>query len=138
MKHLLALALALAAGAACAQSVSLQGMLGSKALLIVDGSAPKGVAVGETHKGVKVLATQGDQATLEFGGRRHVLRLPVASEGEMAAGPAASLPARAAEHASREGLRLGIDPLDVHDAIRDQRFRSSLPRLARQALDRSR
>ena len=33
---------------------------------------------------------------------------------------------------------LGIDPLDVHDAIRDQRFRSSLPRLARQALDRSR
>jgi aspartyl protease family protein len=75
MKHLLALALALAAGAACAQSVSLQGMLGSKALLIVDGTAPKGVAVGETHKGVKVLSTQGDQATLEFGGRRHTLRV---------------------------------------------------------------
>jgi aspartyl protease family protein len=75
MKHLIALALALAAGGAGAQSVSLQGMLGSKALLIVDGAAPKSVAVGETHKGVKVLATLGDQATLEFGGRRHVLRV---------------------------------------------------------------
>lgn len=75
MKRLLAFTLALAAGAAFAQSVSLQGMLGRKALLIVDGGAPKGVAVGETHQGVKVLATQGDEATVEIGGRRHVLRV---------------------------------------------------------------
>ena len=75
MKHLIALALALAAAGAAAQSVALQGMLGSKALLIVDGSPPKGVAVGETHKGVKVLATQGDQATVEIDGRRHTLRV---------------------------------------------------------------
>jgi len=75
MKRLLAVSLALAAGAAAAQSVALQGMLGSKALLIVDGSAPKTVAPGETHMGVKVLTTQGDQAVLEFGGRRHTLRV---------------------------------------------------------------
>lgn len=75
MKQLLALALALAAGVAAAQSVALQGMLGNKALLIVDGGAPKSVAPGETHKGVKVLATMGDQATVEIDGKRHVLRV---------------------------------------------------------------
>ena len=75
MKNYIALALALLAGAAAAQSVTLQGMLGSKALLIVDGSAPKSVAVGETHMGVKVLATLGDQATVEINGRKHTLRV---------------------------------------------------------------
>ena len=75
MKRLLALTLALAAGATGAQSVSLQGMLGSKALLMVDGGAPKSVAVGETFQGVKVIATQGDQATVERDGKRHTLRV---------------------------------------------------------------
>jgi aspartyl protease family protein len=65
----------LACAAASAQSVALQGMLGSKALLIVDGSAPKSVAPGETHKGVKVVSTSGDQAVIEVGGRRHTLRV---------------------------------------------------------------
>ena len=75
MKRLLAFTLALAAVAAAAQSVSLQGMLGRKALLIVDGGAPKSVAPGETYNGIKVLATQGDEATLEIDGRRHTLRV---------------------------------------------------------------
>ena len=66
MRRLIAVSLALAAGTAFAQSVALQGMLGSKALLIVDGSAPKSVAPGETHKGVKVLSTLGDQAVVEI------------------------------------------------------------------------
>jgi aspartyl protease family protein len=85
MKRLLAAAVCLAAAAAAAQSVSLQGMLGSKALLIVDGSPPKGVAVGEAHRGVKVLATAGDQATVEIGGKRHTLRVgdAPASVGQM-------------------------------------------------------
>ena len=75
MKLLLAAVAALACGAALAQSVALQGMMGSKALLIVDGAAPKSVAPGETHQGVKVLSTVGDQAVLEFGGKRHTLRV---------------------------------------------------------------
>ncbi|HVE52070.1 MAG TPA: TIGR02281 family clan AA aspartic protease [Ramlibacter sp.] len=89
MQRLLALAIALAAGGAFAQSVALQGMLGSKALLIVDGSAPKGVAVGETHKGVKVVATRGDEATVEIGGQRHTLRVgdAPASVGQGGGGP---------------------------------------------------
>jgi len=50
-------------------------MLGSKALVIVDGGAPKGVAVGETHRGVKIVSTQGDVAVVEIAGKRHTLRV---------------------------------------------------------------
>ncbi|GAC1603512.1 MAG: TIGR02281 family clan AA aspartic protease [Ramlibacter sp.] len=67
-------ALALATGA-WAQSVSLQGMLGQKALLIVDGGAPHSVAPGETWQGVKLLTTLGDQAVVEIKGRKHTLRM---------------------------------------------------------------
>lgn len=72
---LAALALVLAAGGAAAQAVALQGMLGNKALLIVDGAPPKTVAPGETHRGVKVLSTMGDQAVVEIAGQRHTLRV---------------------------------------------------------------
>jgi aspartyl protease family protein len=71
----MALVAALACGIAAAQSVALQGMMGSKALLIVDGAPPKMVAPGESHKGVKVLSTMGDQAVVEIGGKRHTLRV---------------------------------------------------------------
>ena len=70
---------ALAALAFCAsvaaQAVSLQGMLGSKALLVVDGGAPRSVAPGETHQGIKVLSTLGDQALVEIKGKKHTLRI---------------------------------------------------------------
>lgn len=76
MKRILAAALALACTlAAAADSVALQGMLGKRALLIVNGAPPKGVAPGESHLGVKVLSTQGDQAVVEIGGQRHTLRV---------------------------------------------------------------
>jgi aspartyl protease family protein len=71
----LVLAGLLIGAAAFAQSVALQGILGTKALLIVDGAPPKSVAPGETHKGVKVISTAGDQAVLEYGGQRHTLRI---------------------------------------------------------------
>lgn len=63
------------AHAAMAQSVVLAGMLGSRALVIVDGSAPKSVAVGESHKGVKLHSTDGDTAVVEVAGRRQTLRV---------------------------------------------------------------
>ena len=65
----------LAAAAAHAQSVALAGMLGSKALLVVNGTAPKTVATGESHEGVKVISTSGDQAVVEQNGKRSTLRL---------------------------------------------------------------
>ena len=47
------------------QSVALSGVMGSKALLVVDGGAPKALAVGETYQGIKVLSVSGEQAVLE-------------------------------------------------------------------------
>jgi len=78
MKHSALLALALSgllSPMAWAQTVGLSGMLGGKALIIVDGSAPKAVAAGDSHKGVKIVSTQGDQAVVEIEGQRHTLRV---------------------------------------------------------------
>jgi aspartyl protease family protein len=75
MKSVLGAVLLAWAGAAAAQSVALQGMLGNRALLIVNGAAPKSVAPGESHQGVKVLSTLGEQAVVEIEGRRHTLRV---------------------------------------------------------------
>jgi aspartyl protease family protein len=72
---LLGLSLLLHASSAWAQTVGLAGMLGTKALLIVDGAAPKSVAPGEAYKGVKVISTQGDVALLEIGGKQHSVRV---------------------------------------------------------------
>ncbi len=58
-----------------AQNVALQGMLGGKALLIVDGGAPRAVAPGESLQGVKVLSTSGDQAVVLAGGQRMTLHV---------------------------------------------------------------
>ncbi|HMS26457.1 MAG TPA: TIGR02281 family clan AA aspartic protease [Burkholderiaceae bacterium] len=61
--------------------------MGGKALMIVDGSAPKIVAVGDSYQGVKVLSTQGgDTAVIQIAGKRMNVRvgdLP-ASVGEQA------------------------------------------------------
>ena len=77
-RHLLVFVLTsafLASGAAAAQAVALSGILGSKALLVVNGSAPRGVAVGESHQGVKVVAVGRDDAVLEIDGARSTVRL---------------------------------------------------------------
>ena len=61
--------------AAWSQSVSLQGMLGNRALLIIDGGAPRSVAPGESVGSVRVLSTSGDQAVISLHGQRHTLRI---------------------------------------------------------------
>ncbi|MDR2032107.1 MAG: retroviral-like aspartic protease family protein [Azoarcus sp.] len=67
--------LALAGGAAAAD-LALAGILGRKALLVVDRGAPQVVAVGkQTAEGVKLLAIEGERAIVEFEGQRHALRL---------------------------------------------------------------
>ena len=76
--HLLAALLASALwvpSAAAAQAVALSGILGSKALLVVNGSAPRGVAAGETHQGVKVVSVGRDDAVVEIDGARSTVRL---------------------------------------------------------------
>src|ERR1700761_7840041 len=56
------------AGAALAQSVAFSGMLGEKALLIINGQA-RGVAVGATVDGAKLVRLAGTQAKIEAGGK---------------------------------------------------------------------
>jgi aspartyl protease family protein len=58
-----------------AESVALAGMLGGKALLVVNGTAPRTVAAGDTHQGVKVISTSGEQAVVEQSGQRQTLRV---------------------------------------------------------------
>lgn len=58
-----------------AQSVTLAGMMGGKALVIVDGKPPKTVGPGESHLGIKIVSTDGDSAVVEVAGRRHTLRV---------------------------------------------------------------
>ena len=69
------LAVVVAASSAQAQSVALAGMLGNKALLVVNGTPPKTVAAGDSHEGVKVISTNGDQAVIEQNGKRQTLRM---------------------------------------------------------------
>lgn len=71
----LAFALMTLATVALAQTVTLTGMLGGKALLVVDASTPKGVAVGESFRGVKVISTRGEQAVVQIGNQNHTLRV---------------------------------------------------------------
>lgn len=66
--------LALACCAAAAQSVTLSGSMGGKALLIIDGT-PRTMAVGEARQGVKLLAVNPNEATVEIEGRRVLLPL---------------------------------------------------------------
>lgn len=61
--------------ASWAGSVTLAGILGNKALLVVDGGAPRSIATGESHRGVKVIAVQREDVTIEVDGIRQNLRL---------------------------------------------------------------
>lgn len=99
-----------AAGAipAWATSVALQGMMGTRALLIIDGGAPRMVAPGDTHMGVKVISTSGDQAVVEIEGRRQTLRVgdapaSVGGGGGGARGGRIVLPANSGGHFMAQG-----------------------------------
>ncbi len=59
---------------ALAQSVSLSGSLGDKALLLIDGK-PRMVSVGSTVQGVTLRSVNGSDAVVEVGGKRVALVL---------------------------------------------------------------
>jgi aspartyl protease family protein len=62
------------ADVASAQSVSLGGSLGDKALLVIDGT-PRTVAIGATVQGVRLVKVTASDAVVEFGGQRVTLLL---------------------------------------------------------------
>lgn len=108
------LTLLLLAAGAQAQTVGLAGMLGGRALLIVDGAPPKTVAAGETYKGVKVVSTQGDVAQVSIGGKQYSLRVgdapasvgmgSIAADGSVVSSNKVVLTAGSGGHFTLEGL----------------------------------
>ena len=68
------LVLAATAAQAQAQSVSLAGRMGERALIVVNGQ-PHTVAVGGTVAGVRLLRWAGDEAEVEVAGARSRLRV---------------------------------------------------------------
>ncbi|GAA6140426.1 retropepsin-like aspartic protease [Hydrogenophaga sp. 5NK40-0174] len=65
----------LLAGGACAENVSLAGVLGGKALLVINGAQPALVKPGQKRDGVRLISVSGDTATIESGGERKRLRV---------------------------------------------------------------
>ena len=76
----------LCAAGAQAQSVAMTGSMGSKALLVVNGGAPKAVEVGQTYQGIKVLSVNADTTAFEVGGKRYAVHLGEAPVGIKGAG----------------------------------------------------
>jgi aspartyl protease family protein len=97
------LLVALSAAAAHAQSVALSGVAGPRALLIIDGAAPRFFSPGQTHQGVTLMGTQGESATVSVGGQKQTLRVGEApvSVGRVAA--SSSGPARIVLTADSQG-----------------------------------
>ncbi len=61
-------------GGASAQTVSMGGSLGSRALLVIDGKA-RNVAIGSTVEGVRLVSVTGNDAVIEVLGKRVTLQL---------------------------------------------------------------
>lgn len=69
------LILSLFSGVLAAQEVGLAGVMGSKAMLMINGADPESVAIGQSLGGVKVVSIQGDQVIVEIGGKKRPLRV---------------------------------------------------------------
>jgi len=66
---------ALVALAAHADSVTLTGTIGNRAILIVNGGAPRTVAPGQSVDGVRLVSTREQQAVVEVAGQRVTLNM---------------------------------------------------------------
>lgn len=60
---------------ACALDVGLAGIMGSKAMLMVNGGEPKAVTVGQAIDGVRLISVAADQVVVEVDGKKRPLRI---------------------------------------------------------------
>jgi aspartyl protease family protein len=67
--------LALAQLPAWGQNVALTGIMGQRALLVIDGAAPQVLAPGDSRQGVTLISVQGERAVIEIQGRQQNLRV---------------------------------------------------------------
>ena len=81
-----ALLLMAAAGAAAGADVAVGGLFPGKAVLVVNGAAPRTIGIGaRTPEGVRLLSIDGDFATVEIDGKRH--RLGIGDQAVSQGGP---------------------------------------------------
>ena len=60
---------------ALGQQVALSGVAGGKALVNIDGAAPRFMSPGQTQQGVKLLSLQGEAAVFDINGQRLTLHV---------------------------------------------------------------
>lgn len=75
---------------AWAQTVQLAGLSGDKALLVINGEAPRFLSPGQTLAGVRLISLAGDNAVVEVAGQRNTLRMGQSPIGLSAAAVAAA------------------------------------------------
>jgi aspartyl protease family protein len=68
-------ALALSAIPGHAADVALVGLIGAKAIVVIDGGAPRTLAPGQSAEGVTLLGTEKDAASFEIDGKKRMLRM---------------------------------------------------------------
>ena len=71
--------------AALALDVGLAGIMGSKAMLMINGGEPKVVAVGQSVDGVRLISVAGDQVMVEIDGKKRPLRVGQHAVGTVSA-----------------------------------------------------
>jgi aspartyl protease family protein len=96
-RFLFAALLALNLAGANAQSVALSGVAGNKALVTIDGFAPRFLSPGQSHQGVMLLGMQGESATVEVNGQKQTLQV---GEAPVSVGRGAARRPQLVRHAS--------------------------------------
>ena len=71
----IALALSVCCGSAFGQSVALSGVMGERALLVIEDAAPLVLTPGQTRQGVTLISVGDQSATIEILGQRQTLRV---------------------------------------------------------------
>lgn len=100
-QSIVVLGLALVCASVHAVDVGLAGVFPGKALLSIDGGAPRTVSVGtKTDEGVRVLSVSSETATVEIDGKKRVLRVGqnVVSQASAQGGSRAVLTADGSGH----------------------------------------
>ena len=104
----------LAPEAGIAADLALSGIVGGRAVLVVDNGPPRLVAVGKSSpEGIRLLSIEGNAAVVEFDGRRHTLRMGERvvrqTGGEGAQGISAGPTGEEARKVLARGVELTID-----------------------------
>lgn len=97
-------------GVVLATNVGLAGVIGSRAILVIDGGSPRTLSVGQEYQGVKLLSVQGDSAKVDIGGKPRTLKVGqnAVAEAPSGGGTAVVLTADGQGHFQTSGSVNGV------------------------------